>query len=148
MAAVHVPCPQCLAVNRVRPERASDQPKCGRCKTLLFSAHPVTLDDTNFQRYVDSSELPVVVDFWATWCPPCRAMAPQFEAAARESLGQVVFAKLDTDAARQTAARFRIQSIPTMIVFRRGQEVARQSGALSKAQIMSWLAPQRATSAA
>jgi thioredoxin 2 len=139
---VHVPCGSCLARNRLATRRLHDNPTCGRCKSRLFGEHPAALDDGSFMKYVEASELPVVVDFWAAWCGPCRTMAPQFEAAARASAGDALFAKVDTDAARQTAARFGIQSIPTMILFRGGREVARQSGAMSQAMIERWLRTQ------
>jgi thioredoxin 2 len=139
MDSINVPCSGCWGVNRVKRARLADGPTCGRCKTPLFPEHPVVLSDANFQRYVEASELPVVVDFWAAWCGPCRGMAPQFEAAARASVGHVLFAKVDTDAARGTAGRYGIQSIPTLIGFRGGREVARQSGAMSQNQILRWL---------
>jgi thioredoxin 2 len=135
---MHVACPQCSATNRIPDERLGDGPVCARCKAPLLEAEPFALDDANFDAYVSRTGLPVVVDFWADWCGPCRMMAPQFEAAARQ-LPRVRFAKVDTETARQTAARFAIRSIPTLMLFRDGVEVARQAGAMSAADIVRWV---------
>jgi len=139
MESLQIPCPSCLSSNRVPSARLGEGPKCGRCKSRLLGEHPVALDDRTFQPYVENADLPVVVDFWAAWCGPCRMMAPQFEATARAQTGRVLFAKLDTEAAPGVASRYGIRSIPTLILFRDGRETARQSGALSRAQIESWL---------
>ena len=138
--SLHLTCAGCLAKNRVPTERVGNRPICGRCKAQLLPEHPVVLTDANFGQVVEGSELPVIVDFWAAWCSPCRAMAPQFEAASRSSRGRALFAKVDTDAARDTAARHRIQSIPTLIAFRAGREVGRRSGAMSKVMIEEFVA--------
>jgi thioredoxin 2 len=137
--SVLVPCSRCFGVNRVVAGRLAHAPTCGQCKSALLLDHPVTLDDATFQKYVSRSDLPVVVDFWAAWCGPCKVMAPQFEAAAKAAAGRALFAKVDTDTAQRVAAQLGIRSIPTLIAFKRGSELARQSGAMSQSQILQWL---------
>jgi thioredoxin 2 len=136
---LHLVCPACGQLNRVPHGRLGDDPVCGKCKRALLPAHPVGLDDDRFERYVTRNELPVVVDFWAAWCGPCKAMAPVFERAAADYAGRILFAKLDTDAGPRTAGAWNIRSIPTLIVFRQGQEVARQAGALDAARLRAFL---------
>lgn len=138
-AVLQIPCAQCLAKNRVPQARLSDTPVCGKCKAHLFPDHPVQLTDDNFMAFVEASELPVVVDFWAAWCGPCRRMAPEFEAASKALAGKALFAKVDTEVAQYTASSFGIRSIPTLVAFRKGQEVARQSGLMSSEQIKRWV---------
>jgi thioredoxin 2 len=135
-------CPRCLTANRVPRARLGEDPKCGKCGAPLLDGKPVALDDATFEQFVSRSELPVVVDFWAAWCGPCRIMAPAFEQAAGELKTRVRFAKLDTENAQGVAARFGIRSIPTMILFGRGQEAGRVSGAMDARAIRAWLERQ------
>jgi thioredoxin 2 len=136
---LHVVCPHCDAVNRLPAARLAEKPVCGKCGQALFAGQPVDLTTGNFDRHIGRSDLPVVVDFWAPWCGPCRTMAPTFARAAAEIEPGVRLAKVDTESEQQLAARFDIRSIPTLAIFRNGREIARQSGAVDAATLRRWV---------
>lgn len=132
-------CPHCQATNRIPSSRLDQHPNCGKCKKPLFTGHPVELSDQSFAKHVKNDGIPLVVDFWASWCAPCKMMAPHFEAAARQLEPRVRLAKLNTEEAQQTAAQFGIRSIPTVAIFKNGQEVARQAGAMDARTLNNWI---------
>jgi thioredoxin 2 len=133
-----IACPHCATTNRVPDTRLTEDPVCGRCGEPLLDGHPVELTDANFDAVTARTELPVVVDFWAPWCGPCRMMAPQFEQAARQLKGRALFVKVNSDDNPRAASRFAIRSIPTMVMLRGGAETKRTAGALQAGQIVSW----------
>ena len=136
---LRVVCASCHTVNRVLRERLGPGARCGNCKEPLVSPAPFALAAANFDKHIDSNDLPVVVDFWAPWCGPCRMMAPAYEQAAAELAGQARVAKVDTESEPSLAARFDIRSIPTLVAFRNGHEVARQSGAMDRSSLVRWI---------
>jgi thioredoxin 2 len=135
---LHVVCPHCHTTNRVRQGDLAKAPDCGQCHRALFTGHPAALDEAAFTRHVQRSGLPVLVDFWAPWCGPCRQMAPAFEQAAAQLEPHVRLAKVDTEQAQALGARLAIRSIPTLALFVNGREVARQAGAMGAADIVRW----------
>ena len=138
-ASAMLVCPACQAKNRVPEARLLEQPKCGKCQAHLLPAEPVVLNGGLLNRLLSHESLPLVVDFWAPWCGPCQQMAPTFAAAAGHFQGQLRLAKLDTEAHSAAASQWGIRSIPTLIAFHQGKEIARQSGALSAGQLQQWL---------
>lgn len=140
--SLHIVCPHCQAVNRIPAARLGEGPGCGKCHHSLFTGAPVDLDAAGFDKHVARSDIPLLVDFWAPWCGPCKMMAPQFEQAARQLEPRVRLARVNTEVEQGLAARFGIRSIPTLAIFAHGRELARQPGAMGANDILHWVRQQ------
>jgi thioredoxin 2 len=142
---LHIVCPHCDAINRIPTARLDDKPKCGQCHKSSFTGQPIELTSATFQRQIGSSDIPVVVDFWAPWCGPCKMMAPQFAEAAKQLEPRVRLAKVNTEVEQELAAKFGIRSIPTLVLFKGGREVTRQPGAMGASDIVRWVQSRAAS---
>jgi len=132
-------CPHCTAINRTPADRPAEKSKCGACHGPLFSGKPVAASAQSFTTHLQRNDIPVVADFWAEWCGPCKAMAPAYDRVAAELEPNVRFLKVDTEAERQLAAQYNIRGIPTLILFRNGKVVAQQAGAMDAASLRGWI---------
>ena len=136
---LHIICPSCHAKKRVPKSKLSDRPNCGGCQNPLFSGQPLAIEQDLFDKYLHGNDIPLLVDFWAPWCGPCKAFAPQFEAAAKSLEHKVRLLKVNTENAQQIATRFSIQSIPSLVIFKGGKEITRVAGAMGAQELVRWV---------
>ncbi|MDH5600980.1 MAG: thioredoxin TrxC [Gammaproteobacteria bacterium] len=136
---IHIVCPSCDSINRLPAEKLTAAGKCGKCKSALFSGEVIELNTANFSKHVSRNDIPVLVDFWAPWCGPCKMMAPVFAQAAQQLQPAIRVAKVNTETEQQLAAQFQIRSIPTLAIFKHGKEIARTAGAMDLQNLVNWV---------
>ncbi|MBC8519752.1 MAG: thioredoxin TrxC [Gammaproteobacteria bacterium] len=137
--SLHIVCPHCDGINRLPASKLVSDGKCGKCHNSLFDGNPVDLGAHNFQRHIERNDIPVVVDFWASWCGPCKMMAPVFSQAAKQLQPHYRLAKVSTEQEQAIAGQYGIQSIPTLAIFKHGKEIARQAGAMDLSSLTQWV---------
>ena len=136
--ALHLVCPHCHSTNRVPGDKLGAQPKCGKCKQPIFSGHPVSLSQQTFAQHISRNDIPVLVDFWAPWCGPCKMMAPVFEQAAAQLQPRMQLVKVNTEEEQALAMQYNIRSIPTLAIFKQGREINRMAGAMDLQNLLRW----------
>jgi thioredoxin 2 len=137
--SLFVTCSSCGAKNRIPADKLSQSPKCGKCKEAVFAQSVIELTDNDFQRFVQNNDMPIVVDFWATWCGPCQNFAPVFQQVSQQYIDKIRFVKVNTELAQQTSSAYGIRSIPSLLLFKGGKEVTRQAGAMDQTNLVRWL---------